>query len=85
MYKLDEDILLFLGFDKSVLNKEKEVSKALYRHLDKLSKNAFHDRQLLIANLLVLARDACDCGSELFLPICYRVREECNKANYKLK
>lgn len=54
-------------------------------YLEKLSKTALKDRQLLIGNLLGLAKDAYDCKSEYFVPICKRIEKECEKRNYKLK
>lgn len=63
----------------------KDVERAFCRHLEKLAKRAFRDRQLLIGNLLRLAKDAYEINHELFAPICERIKEECRKENYELK
>lgn len=73
------------GFDASCLKENEDVKKAFCRHLEKLAKRAFRDRQLLIGNLLRLAKDAYEINHELFAPICERIKEECRKENYELK
>lgn len=69
-------------FDFSLSNLEKGETS---RYLGRLSKKAFKDRQLLIGNLLTLAKDAYDCNSEYFTAICTRIENECKQRGYTLK